>query len=102
MSTTTAAVSRGGRTPTLGRPTPGGASAPRRHLQVALGLLWLLDGVLQAQHFTFTRGFATQVIAPAGHGQPGFVADPIHWASTVIAAHPVAWNVPFAAIQLLI
>jgi hypothetical protein len=50
----------------------------------------------------FTRGFATQVIAPAGQGQPGFVADPVHWVSTVIAAHPVAWNVPFVAAQLLI
>jgi hypothetical protein len=74
----------------------------RRHLQVALGLFWLLDAALQAQPFMFTRGFATQVIAPVGEGQPGFVSAPIHWASTVIAAHPVAWNVPFAAIQLLL
>jgi hypothetical protein len=74
----------------------------RRDLQVALGLLWLLDGVLQAQAFMFTRGFATQVIAPVGQGQPGFVSGPVHWASTVVAAHPVAWNVPFAGIQLLL
>jgi hypothetical protein len=74
----------------------------RRDLQIALGLLWLLDGVLQAQPFMFTRGFATQVIAPTGQGQPGFVSDPVHWASTAIAAHPVAWNLPFAAIQLLL
>jgi hypothetical protein len=74
----------------------------RRHLQVALGLLWLLDGVLQAQSFMWTRGFATQVIAGVGQGQPGFVSSPVHWVSTVIAAHPVAWNVPSVAIQLLI
>src|SRR4051794_25099782 len=74
----------------------------RRHLQVALGLFWLLDGALQAQPFMFTREFATQVIAPVGQGQPGFVSAPVHWISTVIAAHPVAWNVPFAAIQLLL
>lgn len=91
--------------------SPGSLSAPgtglsasitRRHLQVALGLLWLLDGVLQAQPFMFTRGFATQVIAAAGQGQPGFVAVPIDWVANVVAAHPVAWNVPFAAIQLLL
>src|SRR4051812_4608300 len=35
----------------------------RRHLQIVLGLLWLLDGVLQAQPFMFTRDFATQTIA---------------------------------------
>jgi hypothetical protein len=74
----------------------------RRGLQVLLGVFWLLDGALQAQPFMFTRGFATQVIAGVGEGQPGFVSAPVHWFSTVIAAHPVAWNVPFAAIQLLL
>jgi hypothetical protein len=74
----------------------------RRHLQFALGLFWLLDGALQAQPFMFTSDFATQVIAPVGQGQPGFVSGPVHWVSTVIAAHPVAWNVPFAGIQLLL
>jgi hypothetical protein len=74
----------------------------RRDLQVALGALWLLDGVLQAQPFMFRRQFATQLIAPVGEGSPGFVSGPVHWISTVIAAHPVAWNVPFAAIQLLL
>ncbi len=74
----------------------------RRHLEVALGLFWLLDGVLQAQPFMFTRGFATQVIAAVGQGQPVVVSAPIHLASTVIAAHPVAANVPFAALQLLL
>jgi hypothetical protein len=74
----------------------------RRDLQVALGVLWLIDAALQAQSFMFTQGFATQVIAAAGHGQPGFVSVPVHWASTVIAAHPVAWNLPFAGVQLLL
>lgn len=90
----------------LARPVVGlitrSRSITRRHIQVALGLSWLLDGALQAQPFMFTRGFATQVIAGVGEGQPGFVSAPVHWASTVIAAHPVAWNVPFAAIQLLL
>src|SRR3954447_11310076 len=74
----------------------------RRDLQIALGLFWLLDGVLQAQPFMFTRDFATQVIAPVGQGQPGFVSGPVHWISTVIAAHPVAWNIPFFTVQLLL
>jgi hypothetical protein len=74
----------------------------RRQLQISLGVLWLLDGLLQAQPFMFTKGFATQVMDPAGQGQPGFVSVPVHWVSTVIAAHPAAWNLPFAAIQLLL
>src|SRR3954447_3519470 len=102
MATTIAPSSRG----TQAAPNLVGTAArpavTRRHLQIALGLLWLLDGVLQAQHFMFTSGFATQVIAPTGQGQPGFVSGPVHWVSTVIAAHPVAWNVPFAGVQLLL
>lgn len=50
----------------------------------------------------FGTGFATQIISPAGDGQPEFVSAPVHWAARVIAAHPVAWDVPFAAIQLSI
>jgi hypothetical protein len=79
-----------------------GHRVTRRHLQIALGLFWLLDAALQAQPFMFTRGFAKQVIAGVGEGQPGFVSAPVHWASTVIAAHPVAWNLPFAGVQLLL
>jgi hypothetical protein len=74
----------------------------RRHLQIALGLLWLLDGALQAQPFMFSRGFATQLIAGVGQGQPGVVAGPVHLASTVIATDPVLWNVLAVAVQLLL
>jgi hypothetical protein len=101
-ATTTATIPRRARMREMVGTVTRSAGATRRHLQVALGLLWLLDGVLQAQPFMFTRGFATQVIAAAGQGQPGFVAGPIDWVVTVIAAHPVASNVPFAAIQLLL
>jgi hypothetical protein len=74
----------------------------RRHLQIALGLLWLLDGALQLQPFMLGTGFARQILDPVAAGQPHFVAGPVHWAANLIAAHPVAWDVPFAAIQLLI
>jgi hypothetical protein len=74
----------------------------RRHLQIALGLLWLLDGALQLQPFLLGTGFARQIIAPTAAGQPEFVSAAVRWGASVIAAHPVAWDVPFAAIQLLI
>jgi hypothetical protein len=79
-----------------------GVGITRRHLQVALGLVWLLDGGLQLQPFMLGTGFASQVIAPNAAGQPHFVAAPIGWVAGAIAAHPVAWDVPFAACQLLI
>jgi hypothetical protein len=82
------------------RTRPG--TVTRRDLQVALGVLWVLDGALQAQPFMFTRGFATQLIAGVGQGQPGFVSGPVHLASVVAAASPVVWNVLFVGIQLLL
>ena len=39
-------------------------------LELALAALWLLDGGLQLQPAMFTRRFATDVILPAGSGQP--------------------------------
>jgi hypothetical protein len=79
-----------------------GVRITRRHLQIALGLIWLLDGGLQFQPFMLRTSFARDVIAPLGDGQPHFVAGPVHWAANLIAAHPVAWDVPFATIQVLI
>ena len=72
----------------------------RRSLGIALGLLWLLDGVLQMQTFMFTKGFADSVVAPSAHGQPFFVAAPVEWNARLIAAHPVLLNGCFAAIQV--
>jgi hypothetical protein len=77
-------------------------SLTRRQLQLALGLLWLLDGALQLQPFMWGTGFARQVIAPVADGQPDLVARPIRWGADLIAAHPLAWDLPFAATQLLI
>ncbi|HTB49203.1 MAG TPA: hypothetical protein VK712_03915, partial [Verrucomicrobiae bacterium] len=56
----------------------------KRHIQIALGLLWLLDGALQLQHQMFTSAFANNVIAPAGQGQLGIVSGPIHLAVRII------------------
>src|SRR5207237_4323831 len=78
------------------------ARVTRRHLQIALGLIWLLDGGLQFQPFMLRTSFARDVIAPLADGQPHFVAGPVHWAANLIVAHPVAWDVPFATIQVLL
>jgi hypothetical protein len=74
----------------------------RHHLQIALGLFWLLDGALQFQPYMLGTGLANQVIAPTASGQPHWVSAPVLWVARLIAAHPVAWDVPFALIQLLI
>ena len=72
----------------------------RRRIQVALGLMWLLDGLLQFQPAMFTRKFATQVIAPAGAGQPGFVAGPVGEAARIVLHQPAVMDLGFGLVQL--
>jgi hypothetical protein len=72
----------------------------RRTIQIALGLLWLLDGALQLQRQMFTRNFATQIIAPSAQGQPAIISGPIHFATHTILLHPALWDSLFALIQL--
>jgi hypothetical protein len=67
-----------------------------------LGALWLLDGGLQLQPFMLGPGFARQIIAPTAAGQPDIVSVPVRWAAGVIVVHPVLWDVPFAAAQIVI
>jgi len=84
----------------------GTAAAParlrvtRRGIQIVLGLLWLLDGLLQFQPAMLTPKFAVEVIAPAGAGQPGFVAGPVGEVVRIILDQPVITDVAFGLIQL--
>ena len=73
----------------------------RRRLQLALGVSWLLDAVLQYQSFMFTRAFARTLAASAA-GNPAVVADPIIWSARLIEQHAVAMNSAFATVQLLL
>ena len=72
----------------------------RRGVQVALGALWLLDGLLQLQPFMFTSDFAQQVLAPTGQGQPAWVAAPTDFFARLIAGHPAPLNLAFALVQI--
>jgi hypothetical protein len=71
-------------------------------LLIALGALWVLDGLLQLQPSMFTRTFLTDAIAPAAQGQPWFVTKPIGWTVSFLGPHIALWNVGFALIQLAI
>jgi hypothetical protein len=74
----------------------------RRWIQIALGVIWLLDAALQYQPYMFTRAFPTQVIEPAGAGSPGFVAHPAMFAGQLMLHDEIAFNALFATIQLAI
>lgn len=71
-----------------------------RGVQITLGCLWLLDGLLQLQHQMFTSSFTSQVITLAAQGQPRFVSSPIHFGIHVFLLHPAIFNSLIAVIQL--
>jgi hypothetical protein len=74
----------------------------RRWLQLVLGAVWFVDGLLQYQPFMFSQGFARQILAPAAQGNPHVIAAPITWAAGIVSAQPVATNAVFATIQVLL
>jgi hypothetical protein len=78
--------------------TPGWRRWPR----LALGAAWLLDAALQVQPCMFTRGFAAQVLAPAGQGSPALVTGAVHAAARLVLASPALLNAAFAGLQLAI
>src|ERR1700751_6040959 len=71
----------------------------RRKLQLALGVIWVLDGILQFQPSMFTKSFP-DMLAASAHGNPGEVAGPITWSASLIDHHVVVLNAIFATIQL--
>jgi hypothetical protein len=86
---------------------PGGAQARaqaatldgRRKLQLALGALWLLDGILQFQPSMFTKAFPGMLAGTAA-GNPAFVASPVNWSAALITHHLVVLNAIFATVQV--
>jgi hypothetical protein len=77
------------------------ASDSRRAFQTVLGVIWLLDGVLQFQPFMYSSGFI-QTLTGTASGQPHWLASSIIWAAH-IAQHDLAlFNTLFALVQVAI
>jgi hypothetical protein len=74
---------------------------PGRVLQLALAVLWLLDGALQFQPFMFSKSFPAMLAATAS-GNPAIVSVPITWNASLIGQHAVLLNSMFAITQLLL
>lgn len=74
----------------------------RRKLQVALGLIWLVDSALQYQPYMFTKAFVTQLIDPTIPGNPDWISSSQTWAAGVMIHHVALYNAVFATTQLLL
>jgi hypothetical protein len=74
----------------------------RRRVEIALGVIWLMDGALQFQPYMFSNAFFAGVLGMANMGLPGPLSRVDYDVSTMLAAHPVWWNACFATFQVAI
>jgi hypothetical protein len=73
-----------------------------RGVQVALGLVWLLDGLLQFKSFMYTHGIVTEVFAPAAAKQWSIVGGPMKTFDSFYGRDLTLWNTLAGEIQAAI
>ena len=85
---------------------PGGSRAAtqaepgwRQLLRVGFGLLWVFDGVLQAQ-LKMAIGLPSQVIGPIAASSPRWVQHVVNWAGTAWSYHPLQAGASAVWIQI--
>jgi hypothetical protein len=73
-----------------------------RGIQIALGLIWLLVGLLQFQSFMYTHGIVSEVFAPAAEKQWSIVGGPMKTIDDFYGHDLTLWNTLAAEIQCAI
>jgi cytochrome oxidase Cu insertion factor (SCO1/SenC/PrrC family) len=73
--------------------------AGRRFLRIAFGVVWIIDGVLQAQP-KMAEGMPSQVIQPAAATSPHWVQHLVNWAGTTWSYHPIQAGAATVWIQI--
>jgi hypothetical protein len=74
----------------------------KRGVQITLGCIWLLVGLLQFQSYMYTSAFLTQIVEPTAAGSPSFIADPILTFAHFYGHDQVLWNTLAGEIQCAI
>jgi hypothetical protein len=72
----------------------------RRHLQQALGVIWLVDGLLQLQPVMWTTFLTTGLMQPLTQGQPGPIASALQSVIQFTASNLILVNATIAVVQL--
>ncbi len=62
--------------------------AARRLLRIGFGIIWIFDGLLQAQP-AMAAGLPSQVMEPAAASSPVWVQHLVNWAGTSWSYHPI-------------
>jgi hypothetical protein len=73
-----------------------------RGIQIALGLIWLLVGLLQFQSFMYTHGIVSEVFLPAAEKQWSIVGGPMRTIDNFYGHDLTLWNTLAAEIQCAI
>ncbi len=73
-----------------------------RGIQIALGVIWLLVGLLQFQSFMYTHGLITEVFGPAAEKQWSIVGGPMKTINAFYGHDLTLWNTLAAEIQCAI
>lgn len=73
-----------------------------RGVQISLGLIWLLDGILQFQPYMYTHAFLADAIESTVSMQPSWAAQSILWATHLAGRDLTLWNTLFALTQCAI
>ncbi len=83
-------AARAAATPTAGTQAPAPVAEPawRQVLRIGFGLLWIFDGILQAQP-KMAIGLPSQVIEPIAASSPRWVQQVVNWAGTSWSYHPM-------------
>jgi len=77
------------------------ASDAARTAQVALGVIWLLDGGLQFQALMYSHAFPRSLVFNAA-GQPAWIHDSVIWGAKLANGNLTVFNTLFALAQVSI
>jgi hypothetical protein len=74
----------------------------RKALQRILGVLWLIDGLLQLQPQMFTMNMVNGIMKPMLQGQPGLFGPSLQFIVAQTTLHLTAVNLLIAVVQILL
>jgi hypothetical protein len=88
--------------PSAGHSTASRFRVTTRGVQIALGVVWLLDGLFQFKSFMFTHNIVSEVFAPAAEKQWSIVGGPMKTFDSFYGRDLTLWNSLSGEIQVAI
>ncbi len=73
-----------------------------KRLRQVLGVLWLIDGLLQLQPEMFSMNMINGVMKPMLEGQPGLIESNLQWIVNVVTSNLTFMNILIAVVQIAI